>query len=295
MSTSESPLHLVVKTPVDLIAVAHVCLGFVPEESLVITAVGGRQFHCRLDIPPPSRRTADLEDLARLARGHHADAITAVIFSKFRPGAAGLATAVCEAFGADGIEVFQVVFADGERWSLPLFRDSVPQPYDVSIHPIVLDALLAGFSVLESRAALAKRVAPDPKLRAAVAAVLCEAASTAQLPTPLDEAQGSTHGATSARQIAAAILDCEDEGPNEWGVRSSEEQGGLDWWCTVTRGAPLGRAAEPAARAALLAWRAGNGALAWCAVDRCLAEEPDHGLGRTVALLLESATAPPPR
>jgi hypothetical protein len=43
---------------------------------------------------------------------------------------------------------------------------------------------------------------------------------------------------------------------------------------------------------AFAAWLAGDGALAWCAVDRCQAVEPDHSLAGLVAQLLESATSP---
>ena len=42
----------------------------------------------------------------------------------------------------------------------------------------------------------------------------------------------------------------------------------------------------------LLAWLAGNGALAWCAVDRAVALEPGHSLARLVGDLLTAAVPP---
>jgi hypothetical protein len=43
---------------------------------------------------------------------------------------------------------------------------------------------------------------------------------------------------------------------------------------------------------ALAAWLSGDGALAWCAVDRCREVDPHHSLARLVADLLEHATNP---
>lgn len=63
-------------------------------------------------------------------------------------------------------------------------------------------------------------------------------------------------------------------------------------WAELTRLAPIGLRAAPAALAALTAWLQGHGALAWCGVDVCLDETPRHGLGCLVRDLLASATAP---
>ena len=55
---------------------------------------------------------------------------------------------------------------------------------------------------------------------------------------------------------------------------------------------PATHVAGPAAVLAFAAWLAGDGALAWCAVDRCRESEPTHSLASLVAQLLESATPP---
>ena len=43
---------------------------------------------------------------------------------------------------------------------------------------------------------------------------------------------------------------------------------------------------------AFAAWLAGDGALAWCAVDRCRESAPTHSLAALVAQLLDSAMSP---
>jgi hypothetical protein len=66
----------------------------------------------------------------------------------------------------------------------------------------------------------------------------------------------------------------------------------VGFWTDVVRRAPDDLLATPAALLAFAAWLAGHGALAWCAVDRCRAVQPDHVLGARVAGLLEDAVAP---
>ena len=49
---------------------------------------------------------------------------------------------------------------------------------------------------------------------------------------------------------------------------------------TPSSGRPTTWSAAPAAVLGLAAWLAGHGALAWCAVDRCQAVDPDNSLAR---------------
>ena len=66
----------------------------------------------------------------------------------------------------------------------------------------------------------------------------------------------------------------------------------VDLWSDAVRRLPPTRVAAPAAVLGFAAWLAGDGALAWCAVDRCREQQPGHSLASLVAQLLESATSP---
>jgi hypothetical protein len=66
----------------------------------------------------------------------------------------------------------------------------------------------------------------------------------------------------------------------------------VELWRAVLRRSPRLLAAAPAALLALTAWQAGDGALAWCAVDRCAEVEPDHPIVRAVARALTCALPP---
>jgi hypothetical protein len=49
---------------------------------------------------------------------------------------------------------------------------------------------------------------------------------------------------------------------------------------------------DTAAVTAFCAWRAGHGALAWCALDRCFEVDPGHLLGLALAECLVRAVPP---
>ena len=66
----------------------------------------------------------------------------------------------------------------------------------------------------------------------------------------------------------------------------------VDFWTDVVRRSPTALVPGPAAVLAFAAWLAGEGALAWCAVDRAREVEPEHSLAGLVADMLMSATAP---
>ena len=66
----------------------------------------------------------------------------------------------------------------------------------------------------------------------------------------------------------------------------------VDFWADVLRRTPDPLAAAPAALLAFAAWQAGDGALAWCALDRCTEVEPDYSLARLIARALTDAISP---
>jgi hypothetical protein len=63
-------------------------------------------------------------------------------------------------------------------------------------------------------------------------------------------------------------------------------------WREVVRRSPERLVAPAAGLLAFASWLAGDGALAWCAVDRCLCADPDHVLGQLVGEALTSAVPP---
>jgi hypothetical protein len=60
----------------------------------------------------------------------------------------------------------------------------------------------------------------------------------------------------------------------------------------LLRSAPDAQVPDVAAVTAFCAWQAGQGALAWCALDRCLEVDPDHRLAQCLAECLVRAVPP---
>jgi len=63
-------------------------------------------------------------------------------------------------------------------------------------------------------------------------------------------------------------------------------------WSCLLRGASDDQVPDVAALTAFCAWLSGDGALAWCALDRCFAVDDVHRLGRCLAECLERALPP---
>jgi hypothetical protein len=63
-------------------------------------------------------------------------------------------------------------------------------------------------------------------------------------------------------------------------------------WTDVVRRSPLDVLAAPAALLGFAAWLSGQGALAWCAIDRCRAADPDYALAGLLAEMLVHAVPP---
>ena len=63
-------------------------------------------------------------------------------------------------------------------------------------------------------------------------------------------------------------------------------------WRDLVRRSPQDLVAAPASLLAFAAWLDGNGALAWCALDRVAAVDPAYPMAHFVGTLLEQAVPP---
>jgi hypothetical protein len=75
-------------------------------------------------------------------------------------------------------------------------------------------------------------------------------------------------------------------------IRRENVDGHVALWREVVRHSPEPLVAPAAGLLAFAAWLSGDGALAWCAVDRCLCADPDHVLGQLVGEALTTAMPP---
>ena len=304
---------LTARSPEDLLALVPIVLGFVPRESVVMLTFGAqRTFHARVDLPVREAEVAEVvQALLEPARRHLVRRVVFVLYAADAHAARTVARPLVRAFEEADVEVIDVLRADGDRWFTVLGRRrGVPLcgvAYDVSAHPFAAEAVLDGRVTHASREELADTLRADPDRVAAVAAAL--AARSARDP------DGGTGGEPASwcgpdtwwrTTRPAAPPPVTPTSPGSWsGMRdplvrdaawmvmtrdTAREQVGL--WTDVVRRSPLEVLAAPAALLGFAAWLSGQGALAWCAIDRCRESDPDYGLAGLLAEMLVHAVPP---
>jgi hypothetical protein len=290
---------LTARSPEDLIAVVPVVLGFEPADSIVMLTLGARRtFHARVDLPDrPGELAPTLDVLLEPAARHRAQAVVFLLYTADEQLAVTVARQLRHRLARGRPRLVDVLRVDAGRWYPVLRRRTAPDgvPYDVSSHPFLAAAVLEGRVVQRARADVAATLRPDP---AAVAEV--EAAVTGRPRSPgwvaglLDRCV--TAGADPTPAEAARLLESiavPSVRDVAWErIRRSSARHDVRFWSDLVRRAPEDLVAHAAAVLAFAAWVAGDGALAWCAVDRAREVQPRHTLAALVADMLTAAIAP---
>jgi hypothetical protein len=288
--------------PEDLLAAVPIVLGFEPHASLVmLTFAGPHPFHARVDLPPRGDPAA-LDETAGLmltpVLDNDVGIVAFVLYTADRLLARRLGRRLVRRFLGADVPVLDCLRADQGRWWSALGDDPrVPAggvPYDSGTHPFRAQAVFDGLVTLGSREELAASLASDPAGVAAVERVLPRAEQLGATDVAALVEGGLGDGAILRPPEVAALLVALAAGWDDarHGMERVRARAHVRLWTDVVRRAPERLVADPAALLALAAWLAGQGALAWCAVDRCLAVEPAHPLGQMVATMLTEAVPP---
>lgn len=292
MTTTPDRTLLTVRTPEDVLAAVPVLLGFEPADSVVMLTFGGREtFHARVDLPPAQELDEAVDLLLEPAIAHEVTQVLLVVYSGRRRLAARLLERLAAAFTAVGIGLVMLLRADGQRWFLP---GRPGAPYDVGAHPFRVRSVFEGQVVTASRDELAARLAPTPGVGAV------EEARTTVLAYDATEVavtvwRALEHGRFEDAELAGVLQGMGDGAVRDaaWGSMTREEAPAhVRLWTDAVQRSPRDLVAAPASVLALAAWLAGNGALAWCAVDRCVESDPDNSLAGLVGDLLSRAVPP---
>ena len=294
---------LTARNPEDLLAMVPVVLGFVPTDSIVMLTFGAaRTFHARVDLPPPDEPADEVVDsLCDPAVRHGVRRVVFVLYTDDPVPAERVCRRLARAFRAAGIEVIDVIRADGHRW-FPMLRGRRARPagtpYDVASHPFTAQAVVEGRVTHRSRAELADSLETD-----AARAALVEAAG--EVHTAADDplwvwatlARHATAGTVPSDVEAARLLRAVDTDREALAavctiVSRVAAPDHVELWTDLVRRAPEARLPAAASVLGLMAWLAGHGALAWCAVDRATALEPGHELAGVIGDLLMGAVPP---
>ncbi|HET6626060.1 MAG TPA: DUF4192 domain-containing protein [Nocardioidaceae bacterium] len=316
------------KSPADLLAIVPCVLGFHPEESLVLLTLGGAEDRChaRVDLPEePDDVDVVVDQLSEVVRRNGANRCVLVAYSDDQCAAQELTDRLTRQLAEAGADVVEAIRADGERW-YTLTGCTGPccplegTPYDVASHPVTAQAVVDGQVTLGSRRELAgSLIGADPDALVAVETAADEAmdrflaAARHPLGPPAPEAarahliqEGQWVGERVRRFLAdGEALDHTDAGRMvvalvmielrdvAWAeMTRANAPRHVDLWRDVLRRTPYDLVAAPAALLGFAAWLAGDGALAWCAVDRCQEVEPDYRLASLLTDALAGAVPP---
>ncbi|MCW2755010.1 MAG: hypothetical protein JWQ32_2421 [Marmoricola sp.] len=314
-----------VRTPVDLLALVPYVIGFHPEDSVVLLTFSedrplgppGRAetFHARIDLPVTEHEQRQVARLLRdVVARHRATLIGLLLYTDDVEAAQSFAGLMVGGLVRDCVDIIDVVRVEQDRFYPVDDPEDPGTPYDLRGHQFTAEAVLDGRVVHENRVALADSlVGTDPE----DALLVAEAASN--LVDHLIEV--GHRGAVLAPELAGharwlqerirmhlddrARLDPGDAGrllvltsfdalrEVAWAeMTRTNATVHVELWRDLVRRAPHDLRSGAAGLLAFAAWLAGDGALAWCALDRCFEGDPDDRLGQHVAALVESATPP---
>ena len=312
-----TPSTFVARTPGDLIAVVPAVLGFHPQDSVVLLTFGppAGAFHARVDLPvEPAEQEAVAEVLLDAVRANRVRRAAVLLYTDDVEAAGAqahlLAERLCE-LEVDVIEVIRV--DDGHWWPVP--EDGWPgTAYELETHPFTAQRVFEGQVVHRDRAELADSLVgtdEDDAVEVALAATrFVDLVATSQeaidpgqgflrsearwlqrrIRSRLDDERQLTAADAGRLLVLASLVPTRDVA---WAEITRATSGShVDLWRELVRRSPRDLLPGASALLAFAAWQHGDGALAWCALDRCLEVDPDYSMAHCVAEVLTHAVPP---
>lgn len=318
-SVPASPLNatrMVAHDSLDLVAMAPLMLGFHPADSVVMLTFGapGRTFHARVDLPADEAgQEAVTRTLVGAATTHRVERVALLLYSGDREAVDAQALLLVGTLLFHDVSVVDVLRVHEGRW-YPVPEEGDPgTPYDLDTHRFTAQRVYDGHQVLEGRESVAALVAANHDIDTVQIANAAERyARTVETNCAAEgraaflraEARwvqrtirrtlrkgGQLRPAEAGRLLLLMnVVEVRDVAWAEMNHGNAEVHARL--WCELVRRCPEGLIPGPAALAGFAAWLAGEGALSWCALDRCLAVDPGYSMADCVAGLLLRAVSP---
>ncbi|MDX6365530.1 MAG: hypothetical protein QOK30_606 [Nocardioidaceae bacterium] len=291
-------------------------LGFTPVDSLVMVALVGQRKRLgaclRLDLP---HGAADGSAVARylvgVASAHRFGTVLLVAFTSDERRAAQVMQPLRRGLALGRITVADALRADGKRWWSYTCHDPAccspgGTPYDPDSTRVAAEAVVAGLTRAHDRDSLRTQLEPlsEPArldtLRECTARAAAIKAGDAALPCSSElDALLRRHlaapGDMPAADTATLLLAMQNRRLRDaaWaGLSRTAAADQLELWRHVMRTAPDGLLAPVGALAGFAAWLAGQGALAWHAVERVESVSPSYPMCVLLRGILDAALSP---
>jgi hypothetical protein len=319
MTTPASPdaTTFVARTPTDLIAVVPTVLGFHPQDSVVLLTFGppGRAFHARVDLPLESSEQKAVADVlvdAVLANGVRRAAV--LVYTDDVEAALAQAQLLVGRLVELDVEVIEVLRVDDGRWHRVPEDGSAGTAYELETHPFTAQRVFEGHVVHRDREELVDSLVgtdEDDAVAVALAATrFADLVATSQEASDPAYAFLRTEARWLQRRIRTRVHDRRQLDPADagrllvlaslvptrdvaWAEITRETcEPHVDLWRELVRRSPRHLLPGASSLLAFAAWQHGDGALAWCAIDRCLEVDPDYSMAHCVAEVLTRAVPP---
>jgi len=297
-SSAHRAITLTASTPEDVLAAVPVVLGFEPRDSVAMLTFGGNEtFHARVDLPSLREVGDAVRQLLDPVLKHQVRQVIFVVYADDGPAARAVASRLRRRFAAAGVDVVEVLRAHEGRWHAPGRPGAPPGgvPYDIGAHRFRAQAVVEGIVVHASRAELEALLQPMPEaveetsraLRGAVASPVVEIIDLVD-----HRLRAGRFTTVELARVLLGLLDVDGREAPCAPITRETVGDHVRLWTDAVQRAPDELVAAPAAVLAFAAWLFGHGALAWCAVDRCWAVEPDNPLAALVSNALTQAVSP---
>ena len=304
------------RDPGDVIAMVPYILGFTPVDSMVMVALVGQRKRLgaclRLDLPySAADGSAVARYLVGVASAHRFGTVLLVAFTPDEPRAAQVMQPLRRGLALGRIKVADALRADGTRWWSYTCHDPSccspdGTPYDPDSTRVAAEAVVAGLTRAPDRDSLRTRLEPRSErarldtLRECATRAAAIKAGDAAAPCSRDvEALLRRHlaapGEMPAADTATLLLAMQDFRLRDtaWaGLSRTDAAEQLELWRHVMCTAPDELLAPVGALAGFAAWLAGQGALAWHAVERVESVSPTYPMCVLLRGILDAAVSP---
>ncbi len=329
---SSDATTFVARTPTDLIAVVPAVLGFHPQDSVVLLTFGppGGGFHARVDLPvEPAHQDAVAGVLMDAVVANGVRRAAMLLYTDDVELALEQARLLIDRLTDFGVDLLDVLRVDDGCWHRIPEDGSPGTAYELETHPFTAQRVFDGHVVHRDREELADSLVGTDEDDAV--AVALAATRFADLVATSEEAADRAHGflQAEARWLQRRIRAHVDADPadrstahrstsNRVTAPDAAEAGRLlvltslaptrdvalaeitretsqphvELWRGLVRRSPRDLLPGVSSLLAFAAWQHGDGALAWCAIDRCLEVDPDYSMAHCVADLLTRAVPP---
>jgi hypothetical protein len=309
-----TPSTLVARNPTDLIAVVPAVLGFHPQDSVVLLTFGPPEgaFHARVDLPfEAAEQSAVADVLLDAVLANDARRAAVLLYTDDVEAAYAQADVLLGRLIEHGVEVIDVIRVDDGHW-YPVPSDGSPgTPYRLDTHPFTAQRVFEGQVVHRDREDLADTlVGTDDEDAVEVALAATRFADLVagsgegahgflrtearwlqrRIRSRIDDPQRLDPGDAGRLLVLASLVPTRDVAWAEITRATSAPQ--VDLWRELVRRSPRELLPGPASLLAFAAWQHGDGALAWCAIDRCLDVDPDYSMAHCVVEVLSHAVPP---